>query len=126
MITAFSEKEPLKTLVSDGEHELFADTTQDKGGQNAGFRPHELLEAALAACLNMYVRTYADNHSMPIEKVVSKVELDRSDPTKTVFRHHVEIEGDLSEAQREMLAKVADACPVRKTLSKPISWELLP
>ena len=125
MITASSEKEPLKTLVSDGEHELFADTTQDKGGQNAGFRPHDLLEAALAACINMYVRSYADNHAMPVEKVITKVELDRSDPTKAVFRNCVEILGDLSDAQREMLAKVAEACPVRKTLSKPISWELL-
>ena len=40
-----------------------SDNTPDKGGKGAGFRPHELLEAALACCMNMSVRMYAESHS---------------------------------------------------------------
>lgn len=33
-----------------------SDTTPGKGGGNLGFRPHELLEAALAGYMNMTLR----------------------------------------------------------------------
>lgn len=42
------------------------DTTPDKEGANHGFRPHELLEAASASCMNMTLRMYAEIHAIPL------------------------------------------------------------
>lgn len=50
MIETESRSEPYATRFSDGVQEALADTTADKGGGGAGFRPHDLLEAALATC----------------------------------------------------------------------------
>jgi len=64
MICATSESIPFQTRFSDGEHEGLADTTADKGGGNSGFRPHDLLAAAVASCINMTVRMYAERHAI--------------------------------------------------------------
>ena len=48
MISTTSEAQPFRVQFSNGKHTALADATQDKGGGESGFRPHELLEAALA------------------------------------------------------------------------------
>jgi putative redox protein len=124
MINAKSESTRYKTGFSDGTHECFSDTTADKGGQHSGFRPHDLLEAALAACVNMTVRMYADNHGIPLRGVTANVSLDRTHPDETVFRYDVQLDGELTAEQQDRLFRAASACPVRKTLSKRIRFEL--
>jgi putative redox protein len=123
MIYARSQLARYQTSFSDGEHEGVADTTADKGGEHAGFRPHDLLEAALAACVNMSVRMYADHHGIPLRGVTAKVSLDRTDPDEVVFRYDLEVDGELTEEQRDRLVQASHACPVRKTLSKKIRFE---
>ncbi len=123
MICAKSELNRYKTRFSDGEHEGIADTTADKGGSHAGFRPHDLLVASLATCVNMIVRMYADNHGIPLRGVTTNVSLDRTRPDEVVFRYEVELDGELTEEQRNKLFQAASACPVHKTLSKSIRFE---
>jgi len=123
MVTGTSESTPYRTRFSDGTHEGVADTSAEKGGSNAGFRPPDLLEAALATCLNIATRVYADNHGIPLAGMTTKVELDRSHPEETVFRYEVEFHGDLTEEQRQKLTLAAKACTVRRLLSKPIRFE---
>ena len=123
MICAKSQLARYQTRFSDGEHEGVADTTADKGGEHSGFRPHDLLEAALAACVNMSVRMYADHHGIPLRGVTTKVSLDRTHPDEVVFRYDLEVDGELTEEQRNRLLQASRACPVRKTLSKRIRFE---
>jgi putative redox protein len=123
MICAKSQLARYQTLFSDGEHEGVADTTADKGGEHAGFRPHDLLEAALAACVNMSVRMYADHHGIPLRGVTTNVSLDRTHPDEVVFRYDLDLDGELTEEQRNRLLQASNACPVRKTLSKSIRFE---
>jgi len=123
MISSTSDSPRYRTRFSDGTHEGIADTTADKGGNNGGFRPHGLLEAALATCVNMAVQMYADAHAIPLAGVTTMVKLDRSVPYETVFQYEVEFEGDLTREQKHKLSVVADACPVRRTLSKTIRFE---
>jgi putative redox protein len=85
MITGTSESPRYCTRFSDGRHEAIADVPLDKGGSGSGFRPHELLEAALATCVNMNVRMFAENHRIPLERVTTKVQLDRSVADETTF-----------------------------------------
>lgn len=123
MIVSKSEMPRYLTGFSDGFHEAASDTTADKGRGNAGFRPHDLLEAALATCVNMSVRMFAEKRAMPLRAVKTKVRLDRSMPDEVVFQYHVDLEGELSITQKEELLRAAAACPVRRTLSKQIRFE---
>ena len=123
MIFSKSESARYCTRFSDGTHEGLSDTTANKGGNHGGFRPHDLLEAALASCVNMTLRMYADHHGISLAGVMTRVKLDRSVPDEAVFRYEVELEGDLTSEQKQMLILAANACPVRRTLSKRIRFE---
>jgi putative redox protein len=123
MIRANSELTRYRTRFSDGEHQGTSDTTADKGGAHSGFRPHDLLEAALATCVNMTVRMYADHHGIPLAGVTTNVILDRTRPDEVVFRYEVGLDGDLTAEQQDSLLHAASACPVRRTLSKRIRFE---
>jgi putative redox protein len=122
MIEAVSEQPPFRTRFSNGAEHATSDTTADKGGSGGGFRPHELLEAAMATCVNMMVRMYAENHGVPLVGVTTTVDLDRSDPDEVVFRYDIRLDGLLSAEQKERLIRAGGACPVRRTLSKRIRF----
>jgi putative redox protein len=123
MITATNDTPRYLTRFSDGPHQGKADTTPDQGGQNAGFRPHALLEAALASCVNMTVQIYAEHHGLALSNVTTRVELDRRDPRETVFRYEIEVHGKLTPEETERLKRAGNACAVRRTLSKAIRFE---
>jgi putative redox protein len=59
LITCYGKKAHFDTWFTNGKHEGHCDAPVEKGGGDAGFGPHELLEAALAGCLNIWVRVYA-------------------------------------------------------------------
>ncbi|MFQ5342238.1 MAG: OsmC family protein [Anaerolineae bacterium] len=122
MVTCMSLETRYQSLVTNGKHEALSDTTEDKGGSHSGFRPHELLEAALASCLNIWLRMYADEHGIPLGEVFTRVSLDRTTPGEVVFEYDVELAGPLTDAQRHRLMQVAKTCPVHQTLSKRISF----
>ncbi len=122
MIRTVSEKEAYKVTFSNGMIAASSDNTPDKGGKGAGFRPHELLEAALACCMNMSVRMYAESHSLRVENVSTTVEIDRSEPGKARFRYSLELEGVLSESEKQEIFEMLQTCPVRQTLSGTIEF----
>lgn len=110
-----------ESLVAAGKSTTRADTSPP-AGKGAGFRPHELLEAALASCTAITLRMLADARGLALEAVIVSVKLDRSNPEETTFRTHVDLKGELSEGERELLLSGVQACPVRRTLSKRLSF----
>ena len=122
MVEAKSENIRYQTQLTSGPHSVTSDTTRDKGGSESGFRPHDLLEAALASCMNITLRMYADQHGIPLSGVTTRVKLDRSHPEETVFVYDIEFLGSLTENDRERLLEIAKKCPVRQTLSKRIGF----
>ncbi len=122
MISTVSEAQPFRVQFSDGQHRALADTSIDKGGGGAGFRPHELLEAALATCMNMAATMYAEKHVIPLVQVVTKVTLDRSGSEQVVFSYSVELSGELTVQQKEAIMSAMRVCPVRKTLSRGVRF----
>jgi putative redox protein len=123
MIKATSELSSYQTSFTNGQDVSMADTTSEKGGSAAGFRPHELLEAALASSLNMTMRMFAEEHSIPLTSVSTTVKLDRNYPDETIFNYALELTGPLSESDRRLLTEAARSCPVRQTLSKKLSFQ---
>ena len=122
MINSQSEGAPYRIRFSDGQHEGFADTDATKGGKNKGFRPHELLEAALACCITMTAEMFAEQHGIPLCQAKTMVRLNRLSAHETIFEIKYEFDGDLTTEQTERLRTAARACPVSKTLSKAIRF----
>lgn len=122
MIVTTSEPARYQSRYSNGTHSAFSDTTADKGGGGQGFRPHELLEAALASCMNMHLRMYADNHGIALGNVTTTVVIDRTDAAKATFNYSIEFSEQLSSEQRAKLSQIATTCPVHNTLSREIAF----
>ncbi|ADU26669.1 OsmC family protein [Ethanoligenens harbinense] len=124
MVTSISEQARYKTRV-EGNHALqvYADVSEQKGGKSNGFRPHDLLCASLAACLNITVRMLLEELALSYDSVKVVVDLKRENPLKTTFLYHVDIEGKMSEDMKETVIKKAADCSIHQTLSGPISFE---
>lgn len=124
MIRADSQPTKYQTQFSNGAHVSVSDTTSDKGGSNLGFRPHELLEAALASCMNMSLRMCAEKHAIPLSSISVAVSLNRSNPDNPLFEYSVQFRGEISESQKDQPLSALERCPVRNTLSKPLRFKL--
>jgi putative redox protein len=85
LIICFSKKTQFDTWFTNGKHEGHCDAPVEKGGGDTAFGPHELLEAALASCLNIWVRVCAKNHNIPLTGVVTEVTLERQNPERSFF-----------------------------------------
>ncbi len=125
MIRAESQPEKFRVRFTNGEQSAFSDATPDKGGSGAGFRPHELLEAALASCMNMTLRMHAEKRGIPLVDVSVTVTLDRTPQEGPVFEYRVDFGDLLSEEDMEELLRVLETCPVRSTLSKALRFALV-
>lgn len=124
MIKADSQEAKYQTRFSNRNHISVADAGPDKGGQYKGFRPHELLEAALATCMNMTLRMAADKHEIPLESAQVTVSLNRRNPDEPAFEYKVDLSGPLTDVQKKLLMVSLEKCPVRDTLSKPLGFRL--
>ncbi|MBJ7555492.1 OsmC family protein [Marinomonas spartinae] len=124
MITADSELKPYKTKFTNSAATSFSDNTADKGGDGDGFRPHELLEAAFACCMNMSVRMYADKQSINLDSVTTHVTIDRTEPGEACFEYSIQLNGDISEKETNDILEMVKNCPVRKTLSSTLSFKI--
>ena len=116
-------------VVAEG-HRLLADEPESFGGLDSGPSPYDFLSIALGTCTSMTMQHYADRKGLPLDRVKVHVRhrkvhaedcedcgegregrIDR-------FERELEIEGDLDQAQRQMLTKIAERCPVHKTLEQ--------
>jgi len=108
-----------------------ADEPLDKGGTNLGPNPYELLLAGLGACTSMTLKLYAGRKEWPLDAVRVTLRHDRihaedcEDCDKDtgmidVVDKKLELEGDLSEEQRERLLAISARCPVHRTLVNEI------
>ncbi|HWI18384.1 MAG TPA: OsmC family protein [Vicinamibacterales bacterium] len=111
---------PFAQDVSVAGHRLRADEPLDKGGEDTGAAPHELLLAALGSCTAMTLKVYAERKGWPLKDVRVTLNGDHVDGAFVITRH-LEIEGELDGEQRERLKGIADKCPVHKTLTGTIT-----
>jgi len=118
MIVSQSKEPRYLVQFTNGQQQADADVLPIKGGQGAGFGPHELLEASLATCINMWIRMQADQLGIPVGAIAVSVSLKRDHPEEAVYQCSVKLEGAMSEDQRATLLLAADNCPVRRTLLK--------
>lgn len=114
--------------VVSGAHRLFADEPASFGGMDSGLSPYDFLSAGLAACTSMTLRIYAERKGLPLGRVKVHVRHQKVHAEDCEdcgegregridrFQRQLEIEGDLTDDQRQQLVQIADRCPVHKTL----------
>lgn len=122
MITCQSLDKDFQVRFTDGTRVAVADTSVERGGAGDGFRPTELLAAALGCCINITIRVYAKAHDIPLEGATVTVNLNLDDPAKTVFEYKLDLKGDLDAQARDKINRAAKACRVHKALKNPLEF----
>lgn len=101
-------------------HRVRADEEVEKGGEDTGPAPHELLLAALGACTAITLKIYAQRKGWPLQD--AHVALTGANQAGVfVINRDVRLDGELDAEQRQRLMEIADKCPVHKTLMGEIS-----
>lgn len=117
MIKAVSKEKNFVTEITNGRgHSVYSDVNFDDGGSNLYERPGELLASAYAACMNITARKLLKQKGITDCEVVTEVEMDRSNPDKTVFYANTEIKGDISQEDRQDILREIKNCPVCRIL----------
>lgn len=123
-LTASSRSVPgtlRQEVMIDGRHRLVTDEPESVGGGGSAPAPHELLPAALAACVSTTLVMYARTKEWKLDAVEVDVDYDhRSTPPR--FDIDIRLTGDLSEPQLARLEKIAAACPVRRAIESGIEF----
>jgi putative redox protein len=110
-----------------GRHAYLADEPKAVGGADLGPTPYQYLSAGLGACTTMTIRMYARHKGYPLDHVAVDVYHDKrhveamsgdagKGSKQDVFRRDIHVTGDLTDKQRADILKIADKCPVHKTL----------
>ncbi len=116
--------------VVTGRHRFLADEPVSIGGFDAGPGPYDLLGAALGACTSMTLRMYAERKQLPLDRVSVEVSHDQLHVSDAAgvdgvsatggridrFTRVLVLDGELDDAQRAGLLRIADKCPVHRTL----------
>lgn len=106
------------TEVTAGKNKIITDEPLDKGGQDKGFNPFELLASSLATCTAATLRMYIDRKGWSIPEIDVEVEMENYPQTKnTIFTRKISYGLAILEAEQlARLHHIADACPVHKML----------
>jgi putative redox protein len=115
-----------------GNFTMRADEPTDYGGTDTGPGPYDLLIAALGACTVMTMRMYARRKGIPLRRgrvALSHGKIHAADCADCETKEGkidridrvISLEGDLTKEQRDGLLRIAEKCPVHRTLTNEIS-----
>lgn len=118
MITGI-RKDNLTAEISVRSHKIVSGLLENLGGQDEGPNPHELVEAALAACTILTAQMYANRKGIKLDStdVVVKIVSEGAD---SVIEREVSFKGDLTEEERTRLGEIVEKCPIHKLLQSNI------
>jgi putative redox protein len=100
-------------------HSFAADVKTEEGGEDSGPDPHDLYDAALAACKALTVLWYAQRKNIAVESIEVQMQRDAAQERAGTYKLSatLALTGELSEAQRRELLSVADKCPIHKLMT---------
>ncbi|MBU6420952.1 MAG: alpha/beta fold hydrolase [Gammaproteobacteria bacterium] len=133
-VVASINREHYHTQLYAGAHTLVADEPRNVGGTDSGPSPYGYLTAALGACTAITLRMYADRKQWPVDSVSVRLKHDKIHASDCAdcetkegkidrFTREIELQGNLSEEQRQRLLQIANKCPVHQTLESEIRIE---
>ena len=121
--TAHSTGDTLRQdVLIDGRHRLITDEPPRLGGTDRGPAPHELLPAALAACIATTIRTYARTKDWALGELSVEV-VYQNTSTPRHFDVTINLPDDLSDEQVRRIMRAAETCPVRRAIEAGMSFD---
>lgn len=118
-------------LLTADHRSLVADEPREVGGDDLGPDPYQLLLWSLGACTSITLQMYARHQRIPLQEIAIEVEHQRShkrdaerdieggrEHLETIYRR-ITLRGEgLTDAHRDALLRVAQRCPVHRTLTE--------
>jgi putative redox protein len=106
------------------DHHLIVDEPDQKGGDDEGPAPLDLLAASLAACTAITIEMYADRKDWDVRPIEVQCEYDlpeRGEPTH--FKLTLRLPSSCGEDRLERLRAIAAKCPVHRILEGEVTFE---
>jgi putative redox protein len=106
------------------DHQLTIDEPADKGGDDTGPSPQELLAASLASCTAITMEMYAKRKHWDVgdvEVACDYTPAERGCPTR--FNLVLRFPESMDEEQVERLRVIAAKCPVHRTLEGEVMFD---
>ena len=114
-----------QSVISNGKHAILGDEPIPSKGTDLGFSPVELLLSGIAMCKVATIRNVARRKGWEVGQVDAQLSQDafrQEDRSfKTRVRSEINIEGNLTDEQRNYLLKEADNCYVTRLVRG--EWE---
>jgi putative redox protein len=108
-------------VVVDRRFHLVTDEPERLGGTDDGPAPHELLPAALAACIATTIRTYARTKGWELGELRVDVVYDNNS-TPRRFDVDVHLPEGLSDDQVRRLMRAGATCPLRRSIEAGMAF----
>ncbi len=112
------------TTLSNGRHAWLSDVNKTLGSGDQAPDPHDLLDAALAACTALTLELYIRRRQLPVTDLKVRIEHTESKGEDGRVHYKLErtvgIEGNVSEADRAKLLEIAGKCPIHRILEGDI------
>jgi len=86
-------------------------------GKDLGPAPYDYLKLAIGGCTSITVRMVANKRKLELDGIQVKVSHEKTE-NGDLFRRELKLIGNLSSEDREGLLKIANKCPVHKTLTE--------
>ncbi len=105
------------------DHQLLVDEQRERGGDDEGPSPEELLAASLASCTAITMEMYAQRKGWKIGAVEVDVQFtpaERGCPTR--FALVLRLPAELDDEQVECLRVIAAKCPIHRTLDGEVMF----
>lgn len=118
--TVISSGTNYKVIVYTGNHTLIADEPIDKGGKDLGPNPFEYLLSSLGTCTIITLQMYIQRKHWDIGQISVTLDLIQHENGNKIERS-ISFGNIVSEEQHLRLLQIANACPVHKILSNPIT-----
>ena len=107
---------------------LITDAPIDNAGKGEEFSPTDLLATSVATCMLTIMGITAKGRNWSIEGCTAEVDkqMTESGPRKVEkLRVHLKLPHHLSNEQLALLQRVAEQCPVKRSLDPSIQLELI-
>ena len=114
-----------QSVISNGKHAIIGDEPIPSKGTDLGFSPVELVLAGISMCKVATIRNVARRKGWEIGEVDAQLEQTAvrqpNGSFKTTVKSNIQIQGNLTEEQRELLVHEADNCYVTRLVRG--EWE---